>query len=213
MLPAAIRYSKARRRPLISPGFWVSTAMLLLGVLVVWEAWQNPDWMTSLLQNLDSSDVELELSEDDEIDISPPSGLSAAERAIAEVDELEKLIKKLDVNITATPNKPQSKGRASSRQKPAGASSLTLDPQFQDQLVSTDVARSADGTLRSCRLGLSYINFSPRSLTNPCPIGAAGDLIEVTLFLLIAYARPIKTLTLAIAPSGGRPDHCHHRGR
>jgi len=138
MLPAAIRYSKAKLRPLISPGFWVSTAMLLLGVLVVWEAWQNPDWMTSLLQNSESSDVELELSEDDEIDISPPSGLSAAERAIAEVDELEKLIKELDINITATPNKPQSKGRASFRQKPAGASSLTLDPQFQDQLVSTD---------------------------------------------------------------------------
>jgi len=138
MVPAAIRYSKARLRPLISPGFWVSTAILLLGVLVVWEAWKNPDGMTSLLQNSESEDVEQELSADDELDISPPSGLSAAERAIAEVDELEKLIKELDINITATPNKPQSKSRASSRQKPSGASSLTLDPQFQDQLVSTD---------------------------------------------------------------------------
>ncbi len=99
--------------------------MLLLAMLVIWEAWHYPDWMTSLLQNSDSSDVELERSEVDVVDRSP-SGLSAAERAIAEVDELEKLIKELDINITATPNKPQSKGRASFRQKPAGASSLTL---------------------------------------------------------------------------------------
>lgn len=89
--------------------------------------------MRSLLQNLDSSDVEQELSADDEVDISP-SGLSAAEKAIAEVDELERLITELDINITVNPNKPQSTSRASSRQKPSGASSL----RSPRQLVSTD---------------------------------------------------------------------------
>ncbi|MGK7901268.1 MAG: hypothetical protein AB4352_07620 [Hormoscilla sp.] len=140
-LPASIRYSLARLRPLMSPGFWGSTAMLLLAVLAVWEVGKNPDAIRSWLQNSDSSDVELELLADEEIEgdsITATSELSAAERAMAEVDELERLIKELDINITVNPEKPQSKSRASSRQKPSGTSSLTLDPQFQDQLVSTD---------------------------------------------------------------------------
>lgn len=115
--------------------------MLLLAVLAVWEVGKNPDAIRSWLQNSDSSDVERELLADDEIEgdpITATSGLSAAERAIAEVDELERLIKELDINITVNPDKPQSKSRASSRQKPSETSLLKLDPKLQDQLADSN---------------------------------------------------------------------------
>lgn len=124
--------------------------MLLLAALAVWEVGKNPDGIRSLLQNSESSDVEQELSADDKIEgdpITATSGLSAAERAIAEVDELERLIKDLDINITVNPDKPQSKSRASSRQKPSGTSPLTLEPQLQEKLGdSNEYPRVVEGT-------------------------------------------------------------------
>lgn len=112
-LPASVRYFKARLRPATSPAFWITSLILSVVSLLLWEVWTNPQWLSqwSSPGRTSSANGDVVLPEliGDEVDTAPDeeleaSDLSPEEAAIAaDMDNISVLLRDLNT-VDAAPD-------------------------------------------------------------------------------------------------------------
>ncbi len=96
-VPAYLRYLKARLEPFRRPTFWLSTIGLLLVLLVAWEYWDDPNWLSTIWGN--------QVSGSDNQDTTPELSSKELAARLADIDSSSVLLKEFDPT-TALPLAP-----------------------------------------------------------------------------------------------------------